>query len=122
MCVGNNNASFLEHYLSSQLNVLWSCAAACIKEAPDASDPLDMASPEYEQSKAARAFAQYHYLGNLDPLNVESISDLFFSVAFDEPSLHFVCKHSVVFTLNVNEAHLNLDYSEAFAADPQLNP
>ena len=120
MCLSKNNAFLSEAYLRSQLTGLWRGADHCAEETQG--NYLDMAEPDYEQCKAARAFAQYYFFGNCVPSSIQSPSDLFFYASFDEPSLQFVCNHNVILTLTLNTASLEVDFGKADRDDASAKP
>ena len=111
MCFFGNSAPLSAHYISAQLIALWQNAIRCVEEG--AQSTFDVTSTAYKTSKATRALAQYHHLGNRPPMSIKSASDLFFCARFGEPLLQFVCNHNAIITLAVDRADLDLDYKKS---------
>ena len=104
----DNSAPLSARYLNSQLDAQWQNAVECSSHGANAA----FRSVEYEKSKYTRALRHFDLLSRKPPKNV-STDELFFTATFGKPELKFICNHEAVFSLKIEQGHLNLAHKDA---------
>jgi len=104
MCLGENSANHVVHYVNSQLTALWENSVECTQHAGKNLKPLERVRYDF----ALREF----YVGSKQLSTTTGESELMFSAIFDKPRVDFICNHEAVLYLTIKEGHFNRDFSK----------
>ncbi|KAI0700946.1 hypothetical protein BC835DRAFT_322712 [Cytidiella melzeri] len=105
MCYGENSAEHAVDYFNSQLHTLWSAAKKCFEK-----NDTKKWKPETPEQRYTFALYTYH-AGQRRTGAQDSLQNYMFHAIFAKPSIHFICNHEAVLTLQIEEGHYKPDVS-----------